>query len=156
MKKYLLVIILSFLCFACSEEKKEEDKVKSTVESFYKCINDRDFKTMATIVSPNMNNALMIIKTLSSDLVSYKQYTVKDVVISGDKAKVNVDCIDCFDNKMECTWDLIRINNSWKMNNFNFSFAQEEQMEQEQEQDKTKIPYKGSNTKGDTIEVKTE
>lgn len=150
MKKYLFVL-LCFLCFACSEDRKEEKEVKATVENFYKCINNRDFKTMETIISPNMNGTLMIIKTLSSDLVSYKKYTIKDVVISGEKAKVNVECVDNFDNKINCLWDLVKINNLWKMNNFNFSYA-----EKEQEEDKQGIPYKISKENPDTIEVKTD
>lgn len=151
------IVILAFtlLLFGCSNrDKTEEDNVKTTVENFYKSINDRNYKTMEMLCSPNMTMVFNQIKTFGDDMVKYKHYRVKQIVINGDKARVSVESEDVFGNHMESLWDLVRINNQWRMDDFNSSVA--EDVDEKENDMKNIVPYKNNRQDTNVVEVKTD
>jgi PBP1b-binding outer membrane lipoprotein LpoB len=61
MKRVLAILICVFVFGACSERKHEEKAIKGTIDSFYECINDRNFETISEICSPQMKKRIEFI-----------------------------------------------------------------------------------------------
>jgi PBP1b-binding outer membrane lipoprotein LpoB len=125
MKRVLAILICVFVFGACSERKHEEKAIKGTIDSFYECINDRNFETISEICSPQMKKRIEFIKTFGNDLVVYKKWELDSIKLNGNKAMVNVVTIDQYDNKTECIWKLIKSNEIWLLDVFNNSSADE-------------------------------
>ncbi len=108
---------------SCSEENKDEKAVKKVLETFYESINERDFKTLSKISSPQMKKHLDFMESFGNDLVLYDDYHVKEPKISGNRATASVIATDQFGNKTDCLWNLSKSNGVWLLDIFNYSSA---------------------------------
>lgn len=123
-KTVLLLLLSGLIAASCSKERREEKAVEQSLESFYEYINKRDFKAVASVCSPQMHKSIDFVKNFGDDLVVYKDWTVKSVKISGDKAVAKVLATDRFDNRTECIWRLCKVKGKWLLDVFNFSSAE--------------------------------
>ncbi len=116
MKKILLIpLLLSMFIFSCSKNDREQEMIQETITGFYKSLNKRDFEKMTLFVSPRMEQKMSYFKNISEDMVVYKHYKVKNIVVNGNIAVVELECVDMFDNKIICNWNLIKIKDEWKL-----------------------------------------
>ncbi len=117
MKRILVFLLFCFVLASCSTER-EQDVIQRNVQGFYKCLNNRDFESLKGYMSPRMQQKIVYFKTLNNDLVIYKSYKVKNVVVNGNTAVVDVECVDEFGNKFVCNWTLVKINDEWKISEY--------------------------------------
>lgn len=122
-KAYILLIFSVLVFFGCSTDKDDEDKIGLCIEKFYQAINKSDFKTAESLCSNNMKPLIKKLKESDMQLINYKKLTIKDISITSERACVVVEIVDEFSNQTQNTWDLIRTNDDWKINNYNFSYA---------------------------------
>ncbi len=126
MKRVIFVLLAVLLCLAgCSSERHNEKAINETLELFYKYINKRDFKSLATICSPGMKKNLEIMETFGDDMVVYHSWKTKSIIIHGNKAVAEVVAVDTFGNKTSCVWRLVKVGGAWLMDVFNLSAADE-------------------------------
>lgn len=126
MKRVIFVLLAVLLCLAgCSSERHNEKAINETLELFYKYINKRDFKSLATICSPGMKKNLEIMETFGNDMVVYHSWKTKSIIIQGNKAVAEVVAVDTFGNKTSCVWRLVKVGGAWLMDVFNLSAADE-------------------------------
>lgn len=119
MKRLLAVFtILSLVC--CSFNKEDEQMIENTMEDFYKYLNNKKYKDLSEVLSPNMKKELPFLKSLSNENVRYTSIKVENIDIIGEKATVVVSTIDEFNNKANFTWNMIKIKNLWKVDNYNY------------------------------------
>ncbi len=123
MKKILLLLFAVLILPNCSGVRQDEEAIKEVLELFYEGINERDFKTLTSITSPQMHKTLSIMEGLSDDLVIYGSYHVQSVNISGKRAFASVLSTDKFGNRTECVWNLTKSNDEWLIDVFNLSSA---------------------------------
>lgn len=121
MKKYLLILVFSVFVFSCSNVDREEENVRKTVKEFYNCLNNRDFVGLKACVSGRMNEGLVFLKGRRNDLVRYESCNVRNIVVNGNMAVVEVDCVDEFGNNIVCNWNLVKIDDVWRMDMFDVS-----------------------------------
>ena len=125
MRKYIYCLFCVLLLLSCSEKRVDEDAVAQTVESFYKFLNKRNFREVESLCSDNMSNTLKVLKDSREDIILYRKYTVKSVDISAETALVEVETVEEFGNDVDFEWELVKINDTWKINGYNFSHAEE-------------------------------
>ena len=126
MRSVICVLLAVLLCLAgCSSERHNEKAINETLELFYKYINKRDFKSLATICSPGMKKNLEIMETFGDDMVVYHSWKTKSIIIQGNKAVAEVVAVDTFGNKTSCVWRLVKVGGAWLMDVFNLSAADE-------------------------------
>ena len=126
MRRVIFVLLAVLLCLAgCSSERHNEKAINETLELFYKYINKRDFKSLATICSPGMKKNLEIMETFGDDMVVYHSWKTKSIIIQGNKAVAEVVAVDTFGNKTSCVWRLVKVGGAWLMDVFNLSAADE-------------------------------
>jgi len=143
--KFLKISFLFFLIlliFSGCNSTEEETKVEKIITTFYKSLNNRDYKKMESLMSDNMRIDSRWIKRDLKEFVVFKKIYIKDVVLNTITATVTVECTDEFNNKTEQSWDLIKQKDDWKINNFNFSRTQT-----------INTDTKKQNTKKDTINI---
>lgn len=124
MKKLLLILLVCVFVSACSKEDRDEELIEKTIENYYESLNKRDFKTLETLLSTRMNKKIAYSKDLLEELVVYKNVKVNNVVINGNLAFVEVECIDEFGNKIECNWNLLKVNEEWKIDMIDVSASE--------------------------------
>lgn len=115
MKRFLILLFVSFFAFSCSQNEREQDKIQETINGFYKSLNKRDFEKMETFLSVRMKQKMAYFRNVAEEMVVYESYKVKNVVVNGNVAMVEVECVDMFDNKIFCEWNLVKINDDWKL-----------------------------------------
>lgn len=93
----------------------EQDLIQETINGFYRSLNKRDFEKMEFYLSPRMKQNMTYFKNMAEDMVEYKSYKIKNIVINTNVALAEVECVDMFDNKIVCNWNLIKIKNDWKL-----------------------------------------
>lgn len=123
-KTMLFLLLAGLAAVSCSNERRNEKAIEHSLELFYKHINERDFKAVSAVCSPQMQQSLDFMKNFGNDLVIYKDWTVKAIKVSGNKAMAKVLVTDQFDNKTECVWRLSKIKDKWLLDVFNFSSAE--------------------------------
>ncbi len=123
-KTMLFLLLSGLMVVSCSNERRNEKAIEQTLELFYKHINERDFKTVSAVCSPQMQKSLDFMKNFGNDLVIYKDWVVKSVKVSGNKAVAKVLVTDQFDNRTECIWKLSKVKDKWLLDVFNFSSAE--------------------------------
>jgi hypothetical protein len=121
MKRVLILLFFSFLVSACSQKDKESVLVEKTMESFYKSMNKRDFETMKLYLSPRIKQKVAYFIKVGNELVVYKSFKTRHIEINGSLAEVEVECVDEFDNKIFCSWNLVKLEEEWKIDFFDFS-----------------------------------
>ncbi len=119
----LIAFVLLAFAASCSKERKEEKAVAKVVERFYEYMNERDFKAISRICSPQMRKHVEMLETFGEDLVIHKQWSVEKVDISGNRAVARVVATDSFDNKNACVWNLTKQNETWLLDMVDFSSA---------------------------------
>lgn len=124
MKKLLLILLVCVFVSACSKEDRDEELIEKTIENYYESLNKRDFKTLETLLSTRMNKKIAYSKDLLEELVVYKNVKVDNVVINGNLAFVEVECIDEFGNKIKCNWNLLKVNEEWKIDMIDVSASE--------------------------------
>lgn len=123
-KTMLFLLLSGLMAVSCSNERRNEKAIEQTLELFYKHINERDFKAVSAVCSPQMQKSLDFMKNFGNDLVVYKDWVVKSVKVSGNKAVAKVLVTDQFDNRTECIWKLSKVKDKWLLDVFNFSSAE--------------------------------
>lgn len=124
MKKLLLILLACVFVSACSSGDRDEEMIEKTIENYYKSLNNRDFKTLETLVSKRMSKKISYFKDLANEVVVYKSVKVENVVLNGNLAIVEVECVDEFGNKIECNWNLLKINEEWKIDMIDVSASE--------------------------------
>lgn len=119
----LIAFALLALAGSCSGERKEEKAVAKVVARFYEYMNERDFKAMVRICSPQMRRHTEMLETFGEDLVVYRQWNVERVEVSGGRALAYVVATDSFDNTNRCVWNLAKQNGTWLLDMVDFSSA---------------------------------
>ncbi|MBQ7984650.1 MAG: DUF4878 domain-containing protein [Bacteroidales bacterium] len=123
MAKYIYTVLILLFFAACSQQKADEDSIEQTVYAFYKDINKNNFKEAESHCSDNMKNLIRKFKDSDINLVKYKKYTITDIEITADLAVVTVETVDIYSNNVQFKWDLIKVNDQWKINSYNSSKA---------------------------------
>ncbi len=124
MKKLLLILLACVFVSACSSGDRDEEMIEKTIENYYKSLNNRDFKTLETLVSKRMSKKISYFKDLANEVVVYKSVKVENVVLNGNLAIVEVEVVDEFGNKIECNWNLLKINEEWKIDMIDVSASE--------------------------------
>ncbi len=122
--KTIIVLLITTLFISCASSDDDQAKIENVVTSFYKALNNGDYKEIGTLFSGDMKQDMRKIKDDIKNFVVFKKIDLKDVEINGLTAVATVECVDEFGNATEMTWDLIKQNNNWRLNNFNTSKAQ--------------------------------
>ncbi len=117
MKKVSITIVFALLLFAC-QSKEDEQMINSTLYKFYNILNNNNFNDLNKICSPNMNKEIKFWKSLGKDKVKYSSVKVTFIEIKGEKAIANVSTIDEFGNEISFMWNLMKIQNNWKIDNY--------------------------------------
>ncbi|MGP1515046.1 MAG: hypothetical protein ACTTJH_03710 [Bacteroidales bacterium] len=120
----ILLTIIPLLLFTDCSHVDDLTEVKKVIASFYNGLNDRDYKQLESLMTANMRVETQLIRDNINDFVLYEKINVKEISINTLTARVTVECTDEFANVVEQSWDLIKENNNWKINNFNSSKAQ--------------------------------
>lgn len=120
MKKVLIIIVSIFLIFGC-RYKGDEQEISSTLNRFYTFLNNNEFNDMSKVCSPNMDNEIKLWKTFGKEKVKYTAIKIISIEIEGEKAKANVNTTDEFGNEVVFLWNLIKIKNNWKIDNYSIS-----------------------------------
>lgn len=124
LKVIILLLLTAFLFFSCSSNKEDEAEIEKVVLTFYKAINKEDYKQVESLISSNMRQDTRRLRYDIKEFVKYKKFYVKDIELNSLNAVVSVETTDIFNNTVETYWDLIKVNDSWRINNFNTSKAQ--------------------------------
>ncbi len=122
--KTIILLLITTLFTFCTSSDDDQAKIENVVTSFYKALNNGDYKEIGTLFSGDMKQDMRKIKDDIKNFVVFKKVDLKDVEINGLTAVATVECVDEFGNATEMTWDLIKQNNNWRLNNFNTSKAQ--------------------------------
>lgn len=117
MKRVLVFLLFCIVLASCSNER-EQEVIQKNIHGFYKSLNNRDFESLKGYMSPQIQQKIAYFKSLNNDLVIYKSYKVKNVVVNGNTAVVDVECVDEFGNKFVCNWTLVKINGEWKISEY--------------------------------------
>lgn len=120
MKKVLIIIISVFLILSC-KYKGDEQAISSTLSKFYTLLNNNEFNDMNKVCSPNMDNDIKLWKTFAKEKVKYSTIKITFIEIEGEKARANVSTTDEFGNEVVFLWNLIKIKNDWKIDNYSIS-----------------------------------
>ncbi len=124
MKKLLLILFVCVFVSACSSDNRDEELIEKTIENYYESLNKRDFKNLETIVSKRMSKKISYFKDLVKDLVVYKSVKVGNIVVEGNLALVEVEVVDEFGNKIESNWNLLKVNEEWKVDMIDVSASE--------------------------------
>ncbi|MCF0210595.1 MAG: hypothetical protein HUK18_04705 [Bacteroidales bacterium] len=127
MKRYfaisLFCVALGFMFGSCSKDKADEDLIKVVLNDYYHCINNKDFKKIYSLVSPNMKTEIDNMKNISAEMVVFPSFNITDIDVNGERAKAIVSSTDEFGNTVSLVWNMIKVKGEWKVNNYNTSKA---------------------------------
>lgn len=121
MRNFFLISLIFILISSCSNYDNPQEMIEKTMNSFYKSLNKRDFETMKLYVSPIMQQKVSYFKNIGDELVVYKSFKVRNIELNGNLAVVELECVDEFDNKIICNWNLVKVDDEWKIDVFDFS-----------------------------------
>lgn len=114
---------LGFMFGSCSKDKADEDLIKVVLNDYYHCINNKDFKKIYSLVSPNMKTEIDNMKNISAEMVVFPSFNITDIDVNGERAKAIVSSTDEFGNTVSLVWNMIKVKGEWKVNNYNTSKA---------------------------------
>lgn len=118
MKKYILysIFLLSLLLqFSCKKEADKKVEVDKVVNTFFKSLNDKDFETMKSVSTDNVDKYVDFIKTFGEDLVELDSIIIQNTKIIDNKADVRVETIDIYGYKIFYQISLTKELTKWKL-----------------------------------------
>lgn len=118
MKKYTLYLILLLslsLQFSCKKEADKKIEVDKVVNTFFTSLNNKDFKTMKSVSTDDVDKYIDFITTFGDDLVEIDSVKIQDTKIIDNKAEVRVETIDIYGYKIFYQLSLTKELTKWKL-----------------------------------------